>query len=156
MSMHGSKMPMKAVTKTLSSPEEMVQFGKEVARFACSGMVLALRGDLGAGKTTFLKGFISALTGVDPLLIVSPTFHYLQAYEGCGFDIYHFDLYRVQSYEQFARAGFTDYLETGGICCFEWAERLGSHLPKGAYILELAYTGEGVRTATLLQQGETL
>lgn len=146
MSMSGSRMQMKVV---INSAEEMLHFGKDVARSASSGMVLALIGDLGSGKTTFLKGFISALTGVDTAQVVSPTFNYLQVFEGPDYDIYHFDLYRVTSYEQFVRTGFTDYLVAENICCLEWADRLGPHLPKQALTVELEYSGADTRCATL-------
>jgi tRNA threonylcarbamoyladenosine biosynthesis protein TsaE len=142
-------MQVKGVDKILSSVEEMFQFGVETALSVDSDMILALKGDLGAGKTTFLKGFISALTQTDPDLIQSPTFTYLQIYEGKK-TVYHFDLYRIAHYEQFILAGFEDYLS--GICCIEWAERIENCLPEHTLFLELSYFGEHARKAVFYQK----
>ncbi len=131
-------MRVTVASQTLSSPEKMVQFGEEMAQHLVSPLTLALKGDLGSGKTTFLKGFISFLTQIPPRLIQSPTFTYLQIYEGI-FPIFHFDLYRLQHYEQFEAAGFSDYLNAGGICCLEWAERIEQRLPKTTTYLEISF-----------------
>lgn len=131
----------------IASPEEMLKYGAEVARQrGVSGLVLALRGDLGAGKTTFAKGFISALAGIDSHQIQSPTFTYLQIYNE---NIYHFDLYRLKQYEQFESAGFADYFNTGGICLIEWPERIESLLPKDTLFLEIQYAGPTTRQCLL-------
>jgi tRNA threonylcarbamoyladenosine biosynthesis protein TsaE len=140
-------MQVKETVKNLSSPEEMFQYGVEIARQLAStgitsGLVLALKGDLGAGKTTFLKGFISTLACVHPHQIQSPTFSYLQIYNEA---IYHFDLYRLKNYEQFESAGFADYLHAGGVCCIEWPERIESKLPLDTLFLEISYVGPDLR-----------
>jgi tRNA threonylcarbamoyladenosine biosynthesis protein TsaE len=135
------------VKEVVNSPEEMMQYGALVARqLAKPNLILALKGDLGAGKTTFLKGFISSLAGIDPHQIQSPTFTYLQVYA----DIYHFDLYRLKNYAQFESAGFADYLQAGGICCIEWPERIEEHLPKSTLFLEISYLGQEQRRCVLL------
>lgn len=144
-------MQVKAIAREIASAEEMFSFGVEIALLACPNMILALKGDLGAGKTTFLKGFISKLTQTEPHLIQSPTFTYLQLYEGNP-TVYHFDLYRLQHYEQFVSAGFAEYLSAGGICCLEWAERIETYLPEGAFFLELAYTSENRRQASFYRK----
>jgi len=144
-------MQVKGVDKIISSAEEMFQFGKETASLAEPNMILALKGDLGSGKTTFLKGFISTLTGIDSDLIQSPTFTYLQVYEG-PLTIYHFDLYRIAHYEQFALAGFGDYLRAGGVCCLEWSERIEAYFPQNTLFLELSYCGKSKRKATFYQK----
>jgi tRNA threonylcarbamoyladenosine biosynthesis protein TsaE len=74
-------------------------------------------GDLGAGKTTFLKGMISALTGCSSAEITSPTFNYLHVYEG-KIPVYHFDLYRLTNAQQFKGAGFSEYFQVEGIWLF--------------------------------------
>lgn len=147
-------MQTKEIVKDLFSEEEMMLFGREVAsQFASPNLVLALKGDLGAGKTTFLKGFISALTGTPPHLIQSPTFTYLQLYEGSPYDLYHFDLYRLKNDRQFETAGFRDYLQTGGICCLEWADRIESQLPTTTLFLEISYAGPLQRHCRLYRKG---
>lgn len=139
-------MQVKETVKKISSPEEMFQYGVEMAqRLAKPNLILALKGDLGAGKTTFLKGFISTVADIEPHEIQSPTFTYLQSYN----DVHHFDLYRLKHYEQFATAGFADYLNGGGICCIEWAERIESKLPRSALVMEFSYLGPDSRQCTL-------
>jgi tRNA threonylcarbamoyladenosine biosynthesis protein TsaE len=136
-------MQVKEIAKDITSPEEMFQYGVEIAHlFAEPNLILALKGDLGAGKTTFLKGFISTLADIDPRQIQSPTFTYLQVYND---SLYHFDLYRLKHYEQFESAGFADYLQAGGICCIEWAERIETYLPDKTVFLEISYAGPQLR-----------
>ncbi len=130
------------VKEIVKSPEEMLQFGRDFAKnHAKPNLVLALSGDLGAGKTTFLKGFISELTDNDPNAIQSPTFLYLQSYG----HVHHFDLYRIHNSSQFESAGFVDYFHSGGICCIEWADRIESLLPKTTVFLDIAYLGPTLR-----------
>ena len=134
------------VKEIVKSPKEMLQFGRDCAKkYAKPNLVLALSGDLGAGKTTFLKGFISTAAEVAPDMIQSPTFTYLQSYR----DVHHFDLYRIHNHSQFESAGFADYFQSGGICCIEWADRIESLLPQTTVFLEIAYLGPTVRQCTL-------
>ncbi len=143
-------MQVKETVKVVSSPEEMFQYGIEIARqLAKPNLILALKGDLGAGKTTFLKGFISTLAKIDSRQIQSPTFTYLQIYNE---NLYHFDLYRLKHYEQFESAGFSDYLKAGGICCIEWADRIEPCLPENTIFLEILYLGPQLRRCSLYQK----
>lgn len=81
------------------------------------GSVICLSGDLGAGKTTFVKGIAEA-RGISPLDVTSPTYTYLHLIETLA----HFDLYRLQGREQFFSMGFDEYLEGEHIVCIEWPE----------------------------------
>ena len=109
------------------------------------GGVIALFGELGSGKTTFVKGVALSL-GIAEHKVSSPTFAYMHVYEGC-IPLYHFDLYRLRGPEDFFALGFDEYLSCGGICCIEWAERLGLMLPEGAQRLQLEHK-EGGREVT--------
>jgi tRNA threonylcarbamoyladenosine biosynthesis protein TsaE len=143
-------MQVKEIVKEISSPEEMFQFGVEIAhRLGKPHLIVALKGDLGAGKTTFLKGFISTLANIDPHQIQSPTFTYLQIYD----NLCHFDLYRLKHVEQFISAGFADHLQNDGICCIEWADRVETLLPDSTYFLEISYLGPQLRQCSLYQKG---
>ncbi len=90
-----------------------------------SPQVICFSGDLGAGKTSFIKGFASELCDIDPDEVISPTFTYLNIYEGNA-TVFHFDLYRLEGVEQFLDKAFDEYLE--GYVCIEWPERIESLL----------------------------
>ena len=122
------------------SSEETEAAGARLASSLQGNEVLAFFGDLGAGKTTFIKGLITALTGCHPDEVTSPTFNYLHIYEGKK-TVYHFDLYRLKGAEQFQGAGFSEYLQTGGICCLEWAEKIETRLPADTIRITLQHQG---------------
>lgn len=91
--------------------------------------MLTFSGELGAGKTTFIRSLVEGATQLSPREVSSPTFTYLHIYQGKN-TIYHFDLYRLKTADDFFAAGFSDYLEVDGICCIEWAEKIIPHLQK--------------------------
>lgn len=131
---------MGRVRITLKSSEETYEFGRQIGRKCKAGFTFLLYGNLGAGKTTFVKG-VASIFGVEEQ-VQSPTFTYLHIYEGLV-PIYHFDLYRLKSLEDFLALGFSDYLESDGICLIEWAERLGDFFPKKAHHLHFSYEETG-------------
>ena len=131
-----------------TSSEETFLAGCNFASSLNAGAVVAFFGDLGSGKTTFLKGMISCLTGCRPDQITSPTFNYLNIYSG-RIPIYHFDLYRLKNGEEFEKAGFSEYLQEDGICCLEWAERLTHHLPAKTTRITLKHAGHNQRSITI-------
>ncbi len=133
---------------TTHSPEETQAAGKALAHTLPSQALLCFSGDLGAGKTTFLKGLISEFTGHCPDSIDSPTFTYLHPYEASDRALYHFDLYRLQDARDFIAKGFDDYLHSPGVCCIEWPERITSLLPPHRYHITLHYTDAQTRTIT--------
>ena len=111
----------------LQSVEETFAFGAHVAKyFAATGAILALNGELGTGKTSFVQGLALGL-GIDKL-IQSPTFGYLNIHEGTC-PLYHFDLYRMKGPADFFSMGFEESFDSGGIVAIEWAERLANKLP---------------------------
>lgn len=105
--------------------------------------LLCLRGELGAGKTTCTKGIIKGLTGVDLDHITSPTFTYLQYYEGRGKTVFHFDLYRLSGPSKFLELGFEEWLfpEEEAYCCIEWPDRIEALLPSRRIEVTLAHKG---------------
>lgn len=139
-------MPMKMI-ETHSS-EETEAAGAHFAASLQGNETIAFFGDLGAGKTTFLKGLISALTGSSPAEITSPTFNYLHVYEG-KIPVYHFDLYRLTTAEQFEGAGFSEYFQADGICCLEWAEKIEMQLPSGTIRIKMEHQGLDNRLITI-------
>jgi tRNA threonylcarbamoyladenosine biosynthesis protein TsaE len=116
----------------LTGREETIHFGAHFASKLSANSVLALQGDLGAGKTTFVQGLLNGLTIKD--IAQSPTFTYLQIYEG---SIYHFDLYRLKTERDFLLLGFDEFLFAGGITVIEWPERIPSLLPPETPLIHL-------------------
>ncbi len=134
----------KLLDKILSSEEETTDFGRELARSLANGAIVALHGDLGAGKTTLVKGVVAEIGSISGRNVQSPTFTYLNIYE-CEPPIYHFDLYRLKGEDEFLQKGFLDFLGEPGICLIEWAERISTLLPAGTIHVTLSQTGEGKR-----------
>lgn len=128
----------------LPSAEETLLFGAQFAQSIQPNTIIALKGDLGAGKTTFVQGLLKGLKIND--IAQSPTFTLLQTYQG-PLPLYHFDLYRISSTEEFLRLGFDEFLASGGVAAIEWAERIESLIPPDATLVELSYASPSGRTA---------
>src|SRR6204780_6014772 len=104
------------------SPAETESLGEKFGRAAQSGFVIALSGDLGAGKTQLVKGIARGL-GISAR-VHSPTFTLANEYGGGRLKLFHLDLYRLETPEQILSAGIEDYLPPDGVLVIEWAERL--------------------------------
>lgn len=110
------------------SAEETKAWGERLAESLPPGTIVCLYGELGAGKTTLVKGLVRKAAGIPEEEVRSPTFTYLHVYEG-PMPVYHFDLYRLSNADEFLAMGFDEYFTQGGICCVEWPERIASVLP---------------------------
>jgi tRNA threonylcarbamoyladenosine biosynthesis protein TsaE len=117
--------------------------GARAAAAAHVGDVFGLVGDLGAGKTRFVKGFVRAI-GSDAE-VTSPTFTLIHEYGGGRCPVYHFDFYRLDSPEAVVRLGFDEYVDGDGICIIEWADRFPQLLPSAARLISIAPRGEAER-----------
>jgi len=104
------------------SPAETESLGEKLGRSAQSGFVLALTGDLGAGKTQFVKGIARGL-GISAR-VHSPTFTLANEYGGGRLKLFHLDLYRLETRKQILSAGIEEYLQPDGVSVIEWAERM--------------------------------
>jgi tRNA threonylcarbamoyladenosine biosynthesis protein TsaE len=104
------------------SPEETEALGERLGRAARQGLVLALSGDLGAGKTQLVKGIARGL-GVTAR-VHSPTFTLVNEYGGGRLRLFHLDLYRLETPAQMLSAGIEEFLTPDGVAVIEWAERL--------------------------------
>lgn len=113
-----------------NSPAQTETVGAEFAAGVVVRDVIALIGDLGAGKTQFAKGFVRAL-GSDAE-VTSPTFTLIHEYSGGHLPVYHFDFYRLDTREAVLQLGFDDYVEGDGVCIIEWADRFPDLLPPRA------------------------
>jgi len=124
------------------SPEETLKMGRVIAKKLSLPTVVCLFGDLGTGKTTLIKGFASEFVGISPHEVNSPTFTYLNIYEGDK-TLYHFDLYRLAGADDFSSLGFEEYF--GGMCCIEWAEKIEKILPESRATIKMECLGKNKR-----------
>ena len=126
------------VNVSLADPADTRAFAERLAPCARSGDVLALAGDLGAGKTTFARAFINALLarhGLPPEDVPSPTFTLVQEYPLPAFVLYHIDLYRIEAETELGALGFEEVF-ADGVSLIEWPDRLGSLLPASRLDME--------------------
>ena len=128
------------------SPAETEALGERWGRAVPSGLVLALSGDLGAGKTQLVKGLARGL-GVTAR-VHSPTFTLVNEYSGGRMRLFHLDLYRLETPAQIRSAGVEEFLQPDGVAVIEWAERLGAVLGDPARLIRVSIeiTGETERT----------
>lgn len=112
------------------SAEETHRLGEIIGGKLKPGAVLCLEGDLGVGKTVFVKGVAKGLGITEP--VCSPTFTILQEYREGRMPLYHFDAYRIEDPEEMYEIGFDDYLYGEGVCLIEWASLVAELLPPDA------------------------
>ncbi len=129
-----------------NSPEETAAAGAHWARAAKARDVIALIGDLGAGKTQFVKGFVAAIGSEAE--VTSPTFTLVHEYNGGRLPVYHFDFYRLERPEAVVGIGFDDYLDAGGVCLIEWGNRFPELLPAHTIRITIASRSETERNIT--------
>ena len=122
------------------SAEQTTKIGEQFAKTLNSGDVVLLKGEMGAGKTVFVKGVALALGITDR--ITSPTYAYMNDYDGV---LYHYDCYRLSSGEDAEGLGLTDYFYAGGICIIEWSENIVSVLPKNCKTVTITKIDESKR-----------
>ena len=123
---------MKTKQTFTNSPQETIEFAKKLAADLKPGMVLCLEGQLGSGKTTFIKGLAEGLGLKHPEQVKSPTFVLMHIYKAKT-PLYHFDCYRLNSLEELENIGFQDFVnDPHAISCVEWAEKAAKLLPATA------------------------
>ena len=120
-----------------------MEFGGRLARELRRGDVIALSGELGAGKTALVKGVARGL-GI-AVEMTSPTFTLIHEYGGGRLALYHIDLYRIDSVPQALAIGIEDYLNGTGVTVIEWAERIASLLPPHSTRIRIESLGENTR-----------
>jgi tRNA threonylcarbamoyladenosine biosynthesis protein TsaE len=119
------------------TPEETAAFARKMALRLRPQDVVLLKGELGAGKSTFARALIQTLCG-ENTEVPSPTFTLVQTYETSAFTLWHFDLYRLKHETEAYELGIEEAYESG-VSLIEWPERLGSLLPKNCLEIELSY-----------------
>ena len=124
----------------IKNQQETENFGLALAGKLVPGSVVALTGDLGAGKTTLTKAIAKGL-GVQSM-VTSPTFLIIQEYKDGRLPLYHFDLYRIDDEEEMDELGYEEYFYGDGICVLEWADRIRSLLPENTLWIHIKYGKE--------------
>ena len=142
---------------SLPGPDDTLALAANLAISLQSGSVIALFGDLGAGKTTFVQGLGAALGVEGP--IQSPTFTYLNIYAG-PLPLYHFDLYRLKHPSDFFSMGFEEYFHGQGVVAIEWAERIQDYLPPNTLFLRFSHQEQSrvaqISSSSICVYGEKL
>jgi tRNA threonylcarbamoyladenosine biosynthesis protein TsaE len=131
---------------TSNSVEETMAFARAWAAALVPNDVVALVGDLGSGKTHFVKGLLQAFESAEEA--TSPTFTLVHEYRRGRLPVFHFDFYRMEQPSEIDRIGFDDYLEEGGVSVVEWADRFPQVFPKRTRWLRIKAMNESQRTIT--------
>lgn len=129
---------------TCYSAKQTVDIGYHLGKQLSRGSLICLFGELGAGKTTLIKGLAAGAAGIQEELISSPTYVYLNIYQGYR-TVYHFDLYRLRNGDEFLSMGFDEMLFGNEFCFIEWSERIADLLPSNCTRITLEHGGENVR-----------
>jgi len=130
-----------------ASLDETFNVAARLGERLTTNAVVLFYGDLGAGKTTFIKGLASAAQ-IPKSSVVSPTFSLLNIYQGTK-SLFHFDLYRLKDLRDFIDLGFDDYLEPEGITCIEWPSRIQEILPDSCFEVHIEHLSENERLITI-------
>ncbi|MCX6989841.1 MAG: tRNA (adenosine(37)-N6)-threonylcarbamoyltransferase complex ATPase subunit type 1 TsaE [Chlamydiae bacterium] len=133
------------------SAEETIIIASQLAKSLIKGDIVTLHGPLGAGKTTFVKGIISALCNISLHEVSSPTFTYMNIYTGEN-PVHHFDLYRITNEEQFFQLGLCEYLDQNAICLVEWPEKISSYLKNPSLRITLSYRDANERLIEITRE----
>ena len=128
----------------MKNEADTIEFGKKLGREAQAGTVIALTGDLGAGKTTLTKSIALGLEIDD--IITSPTFNIVKEYDTGRIPLYHFDVYRVGDVDEMYEIGCEEYFYGDGVCVVEWADLIEEIMPEDTMWINIEYgENEGER-----------
>ena len=135
------------------STSQTIRLGKSIGSRLRAGDVVALVGELGAGKTQFIKGLATGAGVGKPTYVSSPSFTLINEYPG-RVPFYHIDLFRLECQEEAEGLGLEDYLHGGGITAIEWADKVPSLLPKEMLSIHLVVTGKNTRSIEMTGKGK--
>lgn len=133
-----------------ATPAELITYGKAIAQDVTPGMVVYLEGDLGAGKTTMVKGIMAGL-GYQGI-VTSPTFSLLESYEMSVGLVHHFDCYRLESPDELEMIGGRELFNPGSICLVEWPDKAKGFLPEPDVRYLINYSAKGRKVTCLIKK----
>jgi tRNA threonylcarbamoyladenosine biosynthesis protein TsaE len=131
--------------------EETMELGRKLAGNLTAGSTVAVTGDLGAGKTIFVKGVAKGLSIHEH--ITSPTFTIIQSYKGDDLTLHHFDVYRIANEDELFETGFFEYLHSDDICVIEWADLVESLIPSDAIWVNIERYGNDTNKRSITIEG---
>ena len=129
--------------RIINNIDEMKSFAREFGKSLKGGEVILLNGDLGAGKTTFVRFVLESLGVEEP--VSSPSFTIMKTYSNKDFKFFHFDMYRIFDDDSLYATGFYDYFDRGGVIAAEWCENIPFALPDKRYEVIFEKTGGDAR-----------
>ena len=135
---------------TSRSIEDTMELAENIEAEKFPGMVICLNGELGSGKTVFVKGFAGSLGIKDN--ITSPTFNIVKEYENGELPLYHMDVYRLDG--NIKDVPIEEYFDKGGVTIIEWAEMITDNLPEERLDIDIKVTGEDTRVLVFTPHGE--
>lgn len=129
-------------TKITHSDEETINFAKKIGSLLKGGDIIAYRGGLGVGKTTFTRGLAVGMGLPDE--VISPTFTLVNEYRG-DISLYHFDMYRIMNSDELETTGFYDYMSDDSVLAIEWSENIDDALPENTIYIEFIRIDDDTR-----------
>ncbi len=142
-----------SLTLDIATPDGMTALGHSLGQSLFPGSVVALVGQLGAGKTFLTRAIAEGLEIPNSRSVTSPTFVLVQEYSA-RLPIYHFDAYRLSSEDEFYDLGAHEYFDGEGVCLVEWADKVPRCFPPEHLSIRIARTGETSRTVEITGHGE--
>ncbi len=140
------------VEVTSNSPQETEVFAQKLGKALCGGETIAYFGGLGMGKTRFTAGLAKGMSIFED--VSSPTFSLVHEYHG-DMNLYHFDMYRITTFDDLCSTGFFDYLDSGNVLAIEWSENIENALPEDKLIKIEILRGENDDQRILRMSGDS-
>lgn len=137
------------MTKITRSADETIAFGRELAAQLAPPKIVLLRGDLGAGKTTMVKGIAQAFQAAEQEDVTSPTFTLIHEYRGPEVTVYHIDLYRIDTEKELATLAIDDLIDDRSVVLIEWGEKFERFRRERDVEITIARRGENEREITV-------
>lgn len=137
---------------TTHSPEETIDAAKKLGSMLHAGDIIAYKGGLGAGKTTFTRGLAIGLDLGDN--VFSPTFSLVNEYKGKNISLYHFDMYRISGEDDLESTGFYDYPFEDNIVAVEWSENIADFLPENTIYITISRIDDDTREIIIENGGK--
>jgi tRNA threonylcarbamoyladenosine biosynthesis protein TsaE len=147
-----SNLRHKIVIQTRSA-SETTRIGKTIGNWLLPGDVVALVGELGAGKTQFIKGLATGVGIGNSTYISSPSFTLIHEYPGKT-PLYHIDLFRLRKEKEAEELGLEDYVQGRGITAIEWADKIPSLLPEDVLLISIIYVDKNTRSLEITGKGK--